>query len=89
MSTDETTLTFRVPETDFDGVTVEVGLIAVAEAMQARPGVERGLTPSPYGALGAAYRVLRTVHCRYLDAVGADFSRYPEDPLKVEVKPRD
>lgn len=87
MTEKEVELKFLVPETDFDGISVEVGLMAVAEAMQERPAVERGFAPSPYSALSSAYQVLRTIHCRYLDTIGAELLRYPEDPLEVEPRP--
>jgi hypothetical protein len=61
--TEELTLTFTVPETDFDGVSLELALIELEERVQ-RPEERDNIR------LRAAYNILHKVHERYIDTLG-------------------
>lgn len=70
-SEEELSLTFRVPNTDFDFIRVELGIKAIEEELSkvCAPGFE-------FRSLYCAYQVLWTVLDRYADAVGSpDFKR--------------
>jgi hypothetical protein len=61
---DTVQLVFNCPETDFNGIQTEVAL----------KWLEDKVTTAPYGGIDpglmCAYRVLFTVHNRYMDAIG-------------------
>ena len=61
---EEMTLTFRVPDTDFDGVAVEIAVHWVLARLRERP------SPGNDASGKTAYSVLRTVHARYMQAIG-------------------
>ena len=59
---EEITLTFQVPETDFDGISLEMALHWITRHLELKPADDTGAK--------AAHQILKQIHDQYMDAIG-------------------